>query len=161
MEPLHPNPIDCMFLYLLLSSSVLIVSLAASNRMSLTFDHYSITVRNLDASASFYKEILSLPEIENKTEKETIRWFSMGDHAELHLIEGNTDEINTIQRIHLALKTPDLDSLLDTLEKNNIYYASAYGKPHTYNTRPDGIRQIYFQDPDGYWIEVNDVMGRE
>jgi len=22
--------------------------------------------------------------------------------------------------------------------------------------RPDGIQQIYFQDPDGYWIEVND-----
>jgi len=22
--------------------------------------------------------------------------------------------------------------------------------------RPDGVRQIYFQDPDGYWLEVND-----
>jgi len=24
------------------------------------------------------------------------------------------------------------------------------------SARPDGIKQIYFQDPDGYWIEVND-----
>ena len=22
--------------------------------------------------------------------------------------------------------------------------------------RPDGVHQLYFQDPDGYWIEVND-----
>jgi len=22
--------------------------------------------------------------------------------------------------------------------------------------RPDGVRQIYLQDPDGYWIEVNE-----
>ena len=22
--------------------------------------------------------------------------------------------------------------------------------------RPDGVKQIYFQDPDGYWIEVDD-----
>tara|TARA_R110000868_G_scaffold1389_10_gene10744 strand:+ start:3320 stop:3502 length:183 start_codon:yes stop_codon:yes gene_type:complete len=21
--------------------------------------------------------------------------------------------------------------------------------------RPDGVKQIYLQDPDGYWIEVN------
>jgi catechol-2,3-dioxygenase len=22
--------------------------------------------------------------------------------------------------------------------------------------RPDGVKQIYFQDPEGYWIEIND-----
>jgi lactoylglutathione lyase len=24
------------------------------------------------------------------------------------------------------------------------------------DNRVDGIKQIYLQDPDGYWIEVND-----
>lgn len=135
--------------------------MATKRNLSLTFDHYSVTVENLNTSADFYKQILSLPEIENKTEKETIRWFSIGSGAELHLIEGNTDKINMIQRIHLALKTSDLDQLLKNLEENDIYYASASGKPHTYSTRPDGVRQIYFQDPDGYWIEVNDVADQK
>src|SRR5215475_6853203 len=24
------------------------------------------------------------------------------------------------------------------------------------SVRPDGVHQLYFQDPDGYWIEIND-----
>lgn len=148
-------------LLLLLGFSVTMVSMAAIKNTGLTFDHYSITVEDLESSAAFYREVLSLPEIENKTQKETIRWFSMGPHMELHLIEGDTEKIHMIQRIHLALKTSDLDSLLESLEANDIYYASAYGKPNTYNTRPDGVRQIYFQDPDGYWIEVNDVAAQQ
>ena len=24
-------------------------------------------------------------------------------------------------------------------------------------TRSDGVRQIFFRDPDGYWIEINDA----
>ena len=24
-------------------------------------------------------------------------------------------------------------------------------------TRADGVKQIYMQDPDGFWIEVNDA----
>ena len=23
----------------------------------------------------------------------------------------------------------------------------------------DGVKQIYFKDPDGYWIEINDARG--
>lgn len=145
-------------LSVMLSGGLLAVgAFAVSQQSPLTFDHYSITVSDLDTSARFYKTVLSLPEIENKTQKKTIRWFSMGEGAELHLIEGNTDEIQMIQRIHLALKTTDLDGLITKLDEHEIYYASAYGKPKTYNVRPDGIRQIYFQDPDGYWIEINDV----
>ena len=30
------------------------------------------------------------------------------------------------------------------------------GVPLETNDRPDGVKQVYFQDPDGYWIEVND-----
>ncbi len=36
-----------------------------------------------------------------------------------------------------------------------IAYSDWPGKPNTVNIRADGIKQIYFQDPDGYWLEVN------
>jgi len=140
----------------LLTIAITAVTLAAIQQSALTFDHYSITVDNLDTSASFYKEILQLPEIENKTQKKTIRWFSMGSHAELHLIEGSTEEISVIQRLHLALTSNNLDALMERLREHNIPFGGAHGEPN-FNTRADGIRQIFFQDPDGYWIEVNDL----
>ncbi len=30
------------------------------------------------------------------------------------------------------------------------------GTADNVTARPDGFRQIYVQDPDGYWIEIND-----
>jgi lactoylglutathione lyase len=30
-------------------------------------------------------------------------------------------------------------------------------KRWTITTRVDGVKQIYFKDPDGYWIEINDA----
>lgn len=130
-----------------------------SESFNLKSDHYSFTVKDLERSAAFYRDVLRLQEIENKTQKAHIRWFGLEDAFELHLIEGDTDEIQTIQRIHMAFKTePALfDDLLARLEEHGIPFASARGKQNTFNVRPDGVRQIYFQDPDAYWIEVNDA----
>jgi catechol 2,3-dioxygenase-like lactoylglutathione lyase family enzyme len=42
------------------------------------------------------------------------------------------------------------------LEQKHIKYFNSKREDRAVTTRPDGIKQIYFQDPDGYWIEVND-----
>ena len=38
----------------------------------------------------------------------------------------------------------------------HVKYGDFKGEDGKVTNRPDGIHQIYFQDPDGYWIEVND-----
>jgi lactoylglutathione lyase len=43
------------------------------------------------------------------------------------------------------------------LEKNKIEYENWAGQKMTVTTRVDGVKQIYFKDPDGYWIEINDA----
>jgi catechol 2,3-dioxygenase-like lactoylglutathione lyase family enzyme len=43
------------------------------------------------------------------------------------------------------------------LEKMNLAYSDWPGATNKITIRADGIKQIYFQDPDGYWIEVNSV----
>ena len=30
------------------------------------------------------------------------------------------------------------------------------GTPGAVNVRPDGMRAVFVQDPNGYWIEIND-----
>jgi catechol 2,3-dioxygenase-like lactoylglutathione lyase family enzyme len=124
---------------------------------TLTFDHYTIKVKDLDTSASFYKDILGLSEIKNRTRKPYIRWFSIGDDSELHIVEGNTAGIKTNVGVHLALKLKDFDSFISHLKSKNILLHNSKAIPGSITTRADGVRQVYFQDPDRYWIEVNEA----
>ncbi len=122
---------------------------------ALTFNHQALQVKDLDKSVAFYQDILGLPEIEDKTEQEHIRWFSMGDQKELHLIEDQNAPTPPVKGVHMALSTTDLDALTNWLNDRGIYFENWMGEEGTTNTRPDGVRQIYLQDPDGYWIEIN------
>lgn len=45
---------------------------------------------------------------------------------------------------------------MEFLRSKNVKFENWPGEANTTNTRPDGIKQIYLQDPDGYWIEIND-----
>ncbi|MDZ7719147.1 MAG: VOC family protein [Balneolaceae bacterium] len=123
----------------------------------LTFDHYTIRVKDLDRSADFYKNVLGFTEIKNRTEKPHIRWFSMGEGRELHIARGNSDMIKTHVGVHMALRLTKFDDFLSHLKKYNINQHNSKGISDCITTRADGIRQVYFQDPDGYWIEVNEA----
>jgi len=122
-----------------------------------TFNHLALSVKNVDRSADFYKKVLNLPEITNRTKMEGIRWFSLGDGKELHLISILKENVAINKAVHFALTTSDFDTFVSTLDKMKIAYSDWPGAPHKVNMRADGIKQIYFQDPDGYWIEVNSV----
>lgn len=127
------------------------------NMFNLLFDHYTFKVKDLERSADFYGKILGLPEIENRTRKEYIRWFSLGKGSELHIVEGPKTGIETNVGLHLALRLTDFDRFLEHLEDNKILLHNSKGDPGKITIRSDGIRQVYFQDPDGYWIEVNEA----
>ena len=63
--------------------------------------------------------------------------------------------IKTNKAVHFALSTPYLDVFIQHLNDLNIEYSDWRGTPTKDYIRKDGIAQVYFQDPDGYWIEVN------
>ncbi len=82
-------------------------------------------------------------------------FFDLGNKMELHVTEYNT-EIKLHKFIHFAFTVNDFDGYLEFLREKGIEYGEFSGKNMKFQTRIDGVRQIYFQDPDGYWIEVND-----
>lgn len=126
-----------------------------------TFDHYTIKVKDLEVSSDFYREFLGLTPIENRTRKDYIRWFSLGNGSELHVVEGNMEGIKTTVGLHLALRLADLDRFLEHLKANHITPHNSMGESDKINVRSDGVRQVYIQDPDGYWIEVNESATTE
>ena len=141
--------------------SVLLLSLFAAaqegNTPVLRFNHLALSVKDPDRSAEFYKTVLHLPEITNKTRMEGIRWLSLGEGKELHLISVIKEPVAINKAVHLALTTTAFDVFIRGLQERQIPYSDWPGTPGKINLRADGIQQVFFQDPDGYWIEVNSV----
>jgi len=55
------------------------------------------------------------------------------------------------------LTTSNFDNCIKNLNNSKIVYSDWPGIPNKITLRADGVKQIYFQDPDGYWIEVNSM----
>ena len=128
---------------------------SAQNSFNLKKDHDAILVKDLDVSANFYANVLSLKEIPNGGLGDHIRWFELKDKVQIHLIE--SEEIPEKNKgVHFAISTDNLPGFMEYLKEQNVHFENWPGEMETTNTRPDGIKQIYLQDPDGYWIEVND-----
>ncbi len=122
-----------------------------------SFNHQALAVKNLQQAADFYTKTIGLEEITNRTKMEGIRWFSFGAGQELHLISILPGEVKVTKAVHVALTTPRFDDFKKHLDESGINYSDWPGKPQTVNLRADGIKQIFLQDTEGYWIEVNSV----
>ncbi|HEX6224668.1 MAG TPA: VOC family protein [Chryseolinea sp.] len=122
------------------------------------FNHLALSVTNVDRSAEFYQNVLKLQEIVNRSKIEGVRWFQFSDGLELHLISSIKEKVVLNKAVHLALTTSNLEEFVRTLDNRVIGYSDWPGNPQKINVRADGIKQIFFQDPDGYWLEVNSVI---
>ena len=123
-----------------------------------TLHHISLYVRDVDASAAFYASVLGFDEIPNRVGQTHIRWFTVDGFRTIHLIGGDSEaERPRPFSTHIALATRNFEAAFGRLEEHDVTYVSLARKPKDVTTRPDGVRQVYFQDPDGHWIEINDA----
>lgn len=122
------------------------------------FNHIALSVKDVTNSIAFYQSIFQFPEIENTASSSNTRWLEIGEGRQLHIIPRPEAIIKTNKAVHFALSTPDLDVFIQHLNDLNIEYSDWRGTPTKDYIRKDGIAQVYFQDPDGYWIEVNNAI---
>lgn len=128
------------------------------SRQAIGFDHFAIIVDNLGRAADFYQHIVGLQEVHNATGQPHIRWFSLGGDLSLHIIQSEDASLLIRHKsVHLALTVADLPAFMEKLRAAGHDFENWQGVADTTNLRPDKVAQIYFQDPDGYWIEVNDA----
>jgi lactoylglutathione lyase len=120
------------------------------------FNHTTIYVTDLKRSSDFYSNVMQQEQIAEPFHDNKHVWFKIGDHSELHVVSGANSEVPHDINIHLAFAVPSLPDFMKHLDAMNVKYGNWAGDPKKLQTRPDKINQIYLQDPDGYWIEVND-----
>ena len=128
-----------------------------SQEFNFQYDHYAVIVKDSDKSADFYGTILKLKETPHPTLAKGFRWFIINDNFQIHLIQKENPEYKKHKSVHLCLATPNLSKFTDHLKAHNITYFDWPGNENQITLRADGVKQIYFQDPDGYWIEVNNA----
>jgi lactoylglutathione lyase len=143
-----------LFLGALLPATFLFSQSAPANKPP-ELDHTTVHVRDLPKSVEFYEKVMGLERIPDPFKDGRHIWFRTGGHEQLHVVSGATEPSEHDIEVHMAFRVTSLQDFMTRLDHMQVKYRNFQGDGKV-NARPDGVRQIYFQDPDGYWIEVND-----
>ena len=121
-------------------------------------DHIAMYTTDLDRSRDFYQFLFNLPMIEEPFKEGRHVWLSLGGAVQLHIIKSKSEQqlVEHAKSDHLCFSVRSIEAFIEKLKPLGIKYEDASGKGDTYTVRVDGIKQIYLQDPDGHWLEVND-----
>jgi lactoylglutathione lyase len=145
----------CQLVILLLAASY--STLAQSNKQSVRINHAAIFVKDLQTTKTFYENIIGLDTIPEPFHDGKHAWYSVGPGVSLHVIEGATDKKEYYKNQHTCFSVSSVETFVSLLAKNNIVWEDVRGQQKAITTRIDGVKQIWLQDPDGYWLEINDA----
>lgn len=111
-------------------------------------NHVALHVSDLEASRRFYGETLELPSLPRPDFSFPGAWFRIGQVQELHLIgERMAGPVKEESRTgHFAMRVPDMAAAEQHLRRKGVPFRGPM-------LRPDGARQIFFEDPDGHLVE--------
>jgi lactoylglutathione lyase len=127
------------------------------SQQKVMLNHIAVYVVDLKISTAFYKDIIGLDTIPEPFHDGRHTWFSVGVKSHLHVISGATTKTMHDKNAHLCFSVASVPEFVKVLVKNKVEYENWAGEKMAITTRVDGVKQIYFKDPDGYWIEINDA----
>ena len=144
-----------IFLFILILLSVMSTNAQEKTNTPVVANHQAICVVDLKRSAAFYSDIIGLQQIEEPFKVGRHAWFKTGPKTSLRIILGADQPKTYFKNNHMCFSVPDLDTFTAKLDKNKISYEDVNGKKSAITVRVDGVKQIWLQDPDHYWIEIN------
>ena len=126
-----------------------------SSKTYAQFDHVALLVRDVKKSAAFYSDLFKMDSIPVPGGGDgKVYWFRLNNNFQFHLVEGVQDS-GPVKFNHIAFSVASITGFIKQLTRLHIVY---YGSQRNFSVsyRPDKVHQIYFKDPDGYEVEVND-----
>jgi len=129
------------------------------------FQHIVIYVKDLVQSHRWYRSVFNLQfsaknhpdsSAAMKVITQTMHFFSFGYyHHDLALVHRKGITPDNTSLLHYTLRLQDSETIArftERLDNQNIPYRKGR-LLHSAKT-PDGLQAVYFEDPNGYWIEV-------
>jgi lactoylglutathione lyase len=120
-------------------------------------NHIALSVVNLKNSTAFYMNVVQLDTIPEPFHDNKHTWFAIGPKSHLHIIESAKEITPHDKNTHLCFTVPSVDEVVTRLNRLKVPFVNWQGESGKITTRVDGVKQIYFQDPDGFWLEINDA----
>ena len=122
----------------------------ADNIRLKNINHITYNVKDKDAALKWYQEILGLKQIPKMVDSDHLYWLQLPSGAMVHIIE-NVDAPSAPSH-HTAFEVDDIEASRADLIQKGIETTDI-------QTRNDGQRAFYFNDPDGNRIEICTVSG--
>lgn len=136
---------------------ILICGDSFAQKQTVRLDHIALYVTDLKVSTDFYMNKIGLDTIPEPFHDNKHTWLLVGPKSHLHLIMAGTERFPQNKNTHLCFTVQSVIDFAANLKKNNIPFENWAGDAGQITTRVDGVHQIYFRDPDGYWLEINDA----
>ena len=117
--------------------------------------HFTIPTRDVDGTTEFFQNLMSWREIPVPDNVEVqVRWLDLGRGAQMHVLGIDDFEVSPFEREygrHFAFFV-SADRLVDIKER----LPRDYGIPVQPPLRETPFERFFFNDPNGYLIEVID-----
>ena len=108
-------------------------------------NHITYNVKNKDAALRWYQEVLGLKQIPKMVDSDHLYWLQLPSGAMVHIIEN--PDAPSLPSHHTAFEVDDIEAARNTLIGKGIQTTDI-------QTRNDGQRAFYLNDPDGNRIEL-------
>ena len=122
----------------------------ADNIRLKNINHITYNVKSRDAALKWYEDVLGLKRIPKMVDADHLYWLQLPSGAMVHIIE-NVDAPSAPSH-HTAFEVDDIEASRDDLIQKGIETTDI-------QTRNDGQRAFYLNDPDGNRIEICTVSG--
>lgn len=122
-----------------------------------TMDHITLVVSDLERSRAFYEDLLGMANVTRPAFPFPGFWFQIGGQqihmnvagpeagpAGLPPFEGELPS----RGFHFAFEVDSCDDAAESLKSQGVEIVTGP------RSRPDGARQLYIYDPDGYLVEL-------
>jgi lactoylglutathione lyase len=120
-------------------------------------NHVAVYVVDLKKSGEFYTKIIGLDTIPEPFHDGKHIWLQIAPHIQMHIIQGAAEAKTYYKNQHTCFTVASLEAFTQMLMNKKIAFEDRDGKQNAFTTRIDGVKQIWLQDPDGYWVEINDA----
>lgn len=120
-------------------------------------NHLAIYVVDIEKTRAFYNDMFQLDTIPEPFHDGRHIWYSIAPGVAMHVIQGADKPKEYFLNNHMCFSVASVDSFVQKLRARNQPFRDSKGVLNQVTTRIDGVKQIWVNDPDGYFIEINDA----